>query len=81
MGLKEALTECDTFASEDDILWSKIAKKHNVVRSTLMRTWRGETLLQEEESIARQTLQLKQEVELVKYIEELTACHISLQEG
>jgi hypothetical protein len=32
MGLEEALKECDTFVSEDDIPWSKIADKHGVAR-------------------------------------------------
>jgi hypothetical protein len=38
MGLEEALSECNTFASTDKILWSKIAEEYGVVRSTLTRT-------------------------------------------
>ena len=76
MGLEEALAECDTFASEEDIPWSKIAEKHGVVRSTLTRKWRGETQSREEKAIAQQKLTLQQEEELVTYIEELTARHI-----
>jgi hypothetical protein len=76
MGLEEALKECDTFVSEDNIPWSKIAEKHGVVRSTLTRKWRGETRSREEEGIARRALTLQQETELVKYIEELTARRI-----
>jgi hypothetical protein len=76
MGLNEALAECDTFASRDEIPWSKIAEKHGVVRSTLTRKWRGETRSREAESIARQKLTPQQEEELVQYIEELTARHI-----
>ena len=56
MGLQEALAECDTFVSEDDIPWSKIAEKHGVVRSTLTRTWRGETRSRKEQAIAQQKL-------------------------
>jgi transposase-like protein len=52
MGLEEALKECDTFVSEDDIPWSKIADKHGVVRSTLTRKWRGETRSREEQAVA-----------------------------
>jgi hypothetical protein len=37
MGLQEALLECDTFASKDEIPWTKIAEKHGVVQSTLTR--------------------------------------------
>jgi hypothetical protein len=76
MGLQEALAECDTFASGDEIPWSKIAENHGVVRSTLTRTWRGETRSRKEQAIAQQKLTLQQEEELVKYIEELTARHI-----
>jgi len=76
MGLKEALAECDTFASTDEIPWTKIAQKHGVVRSTLTRTWRGETRPHQEKILAQQKLTQQQEEELVKYIEELTARHI-----
>jgi transposase-like protein len=76
MGLEEALRECDTFVSEDDISWSKIAEKHSVVRSTLTRTYRRETRSQEEKAVAQHKLTLQQEAELVKYIEELTARRI-----
>ena len=76
MGLKEALTECDTFASEEDIPWSKIAEKHGVVRSTLTRKWRGETQSRKEKATAQQKLTLQQEAELVKYIQGLTARHL-----
>jgi hypothetical protein len=76
MGLQEALAECNTFISEDEIPWSKIAQKHGVVRSTLTRTWRGETRSREEQAIAQQKLTPQQEEELVQYIEELTARHI-----
>jgi hypothetical protein len=37
MRLEEALRECDTFVSEDDIPWSKISEKHGVIRLTLTR--------------------------------------------
>jgi hypothetical protein len=37
MGLEEALKECDTFVSKDNIPWLKIADKHGVVRLTLTR--------------------------------------------
>ena len=76
MGLEEALKECNTFLSEDDIPWSKIAEKYGVVRSTLTRKWRGETRSREEQAVAQQKLTLQQEAELVKYIEELTARRI-----
>jgi hypothetical protein len=76
MGLEEALAECDTFVSGDEIPWSKIAEKHGVVRSTLTRTWRGETRSRKEQAIGQQKLTPEQEEELVKYIEELTGRHI-----
>ncbi|KAF2733216.1 hypothetical protein EJ04DRAFT_495753, partial [Polyplosphaeria fusca] len=76
MGLEEALAECNTFASGDKIPWTKIAERHGVVRSTLTRTWRGETRSREEQAIAQQKLTPQQEEELVTYIEELTARHI-----
>ena len=59
MGLEEALAECDTFASEEDIPWSKIAEKHSVVRLTLTRKWRGETRSQKEKATAQQKLTLQ----------------------
>jgi transposase-like protein len=76
MGLAEALAECDTCVSEDKIPWSKIAEKHGVVRSTLTRTWRGETRPHQEKVLTQQKLTPQQEEELVKYIEQLTARHI-----
>ena len=76
MSLEEALAECDTFASEDEIPWSKIAEKYGVVRLTLTRTWRGETRPRKEKAIAQQKLTPQQETELTKYIEELTARRI-----
>ncbi|KAJ8112467.1 hypothetical protein OPT61_g5173 [Boeremia exigua] len=76
MGLEKALLECGTFASEEDIPWRRLAKKHGVVRSTLTRKWRGETRSREEKAIAQQKLTLQQEEELVKYIKELTSRHI-----
>jgi hypothetical protein len=76
MGLEEALKECDTFVSQDDIPWSKIAEKHGVVRSTLTRQWQRQTRSREEKAVAQQKLTLQQEAELVQYIEELTARRI-----
>ena len=76
MGLEEALQECDTFVSQDDIPWSKIAEKYGVVRSTLTRTYRRETRSRQEQAVAQQKLTPQQEVELVKYIEELTSRRI-----
>ena len=73
MGLQEALAECATFASGDEIPWSKIAEKHGVVRSTLTRKWRGKTRSRQEKAIAQQKLTQQQEKELVTYREELTA--------
>jgi len=76
MTLEEALLECDTFASEDKIPWSKIAEKHGVVRSTLTWRFRRETRSREEQAITQQKLTLQQEAELVEYIVELSACYI-----
>jgi hypothetical protein len=55
-GLQEAPLECDNFASEDEIPWSRIAAKHGAVRSTLTRTWRSETRSRKEQAIAQQKL-------------------------
>ncbi|KAF1922388.1 uncharacterized protein M421DRAFT_411722 [Didymella exigua CBS 183.55] len=71
MGLRETLTEYGTFASEDNILWSKIAEKHGVVRLTLTRKYIGK-----KKAIAQQKLTPQQEKELVIYIDKLTARHI-----
>jgi len=76
LACEKAPKECDTFVSEDNIPWSKIAEKHGVVRSTLTRKWRGETRSREEQAVAQQKLTPQQEAELVKYIEELTARRI-----
>ena len=56
MELQEALLECDTFASKDEIPWTKIAEKHGAVRSTLTRTWRSETRSRKEQAITQQKL-------------------------
>ena len=58
MGLEEALEDCNTFESGDQIPWSKIAEKHGVVRSTLTRTYRRETRSREEQAIAQRKLTL-----------------------
>ena len=54
----------------------QIPKKHSVVRSTLTRTYQRETQSRKEKAVAQQKLTLQQKEELVKYIEELTACYI-----
>jgi hypothetical protein len=58
MTLQEALAECNTYGNEEDIPWTQISKKHDVVRSTLTRTYRRETRSREEKAIAQQKLTL-----------------------
>ena len=75
-GLEEALAECDTFETKEDIPWTKIATKHGVVWSTLSRKWRGETRSVQEAHLTQRNLLPQEETELVKHIEKLTAAHL-----
>ncbi|PVH90727.1 hypothetical protein DM02DRAFT_607152 [Periconia macrospinosa] len=76
MALLEAFAEWDTYENKENIPWTRISEKHDVVRSTLARTYRRETRSRKEQAIAQQKLTPQQEQELVKYIGGLTARHI-----
>ena len=75
-GIKEAVAEVESIPQGEKILWSKIADKHGVVRSTLTRNAMGETRPFKEAVITRYALTPQQEEELVKYIEALTDRHL-----
>jgi transposase-like protein len=72
MTIEEALAELDALDSNKDICYAEIAKRHGVARSTLSRKHRGISGSRAEAGLARRNLQLEQEAELVKYIEDLT---------
>jgi hypothetical protein len=76
MSLQDAIAECYTFEHEEEIPWTKIAEKHGVVRSTLTRTYRGETQPHATKIINQQHLTPQEEAELVAYIDELTEHHL-----
>ena len=76
MPINEALAEVSSLKPGESIPWTKIAKKHGVVRSTLTRRYRAETRPREAYAETLQKLTTQQEEELVRYIEVLTSRHL-----
>ena len=72
MSLQLALTEIAQLSPCEKIPYTRIAKKHGVVRSTLTRRHQGNTRPRDEVSADQQNINPQQEEDLVRYIEELT---------
>ena len=70
--MEAAIAEVDSLMPCEEIPWTKIAKKHGVVRSTLTRRYRHETESRASKHIKQQALTPHEEADLVDYIEELT---------
>ena len=75
-GIKDALAEINNLKPGEKLVYQQIADKHGVDRSTLSRRHKQIQADQETKSVNQQKLTPQQEAELVKYIEELTACYI-----
>jgi transposase-like protein len=72
MLIDAALAELDALEPGQQFSYSAIAKKYGVVRSTLTRWHKANTASITTKNINQQRLTPQQEIELVKYIEELT---------
>ncbi|KAF2022895.1 hypothetical protein EK21DRAFT_82064 [Setomelanomma holmii] len=70
--IEEALAEIKLQEQGDDFSYTKIAAKHGVVCSTLIRRHRGETTTTQAKNLNQRNLQPQQEIELVRYIEDLS---------
>ena len=75
-GIEEAVAEAKSTPPGEKIQWTKISKKHSVVRSTLTRKVERDTCSHQEDAVTRQNLSPQEEEELVKYIDKLTEQHL-----
>jgi hypothetical protein len=75
-GIEEAVAEAKSTPLGEKFPWTKIARKHSVVRSTLTRKVELGTRSHQEDAVTRQNLSPQEEAELVKYINKLTKEHL-----
>jgi hypothetical protein len=75
--MDEALKEIAQLDPAEEIPYTRIAKKHGVVRSTLARRWERQTQPHATKILNQQKLNPQQEEELAKYIEKLTERHLA----
>ena len=71
-GLNDALAEIDALGPEEKVVYTNIAEKHSVSRTTLSRVHRGVQVPRSIETRNNQKLSNQQELDLVEYIEKLT---------
>ena len=71
--INEAIEEINSLGPGETFTYTAIAKKYGVVRSTLTRRHKGETASSATQHANTQKLTPQQELELVSYIEQLTA--------
>ena len=76
-GLSEALAEIHNLKPGEQLVYTKIAEKHGVDRSTLSRAHRGVQVPRHIDTLNNQKLSQQQELDLVKYIEELGKRHLA----
>jgi len=74
--LEEALAEIESLEPSEKFIYTQIAEKHGINRSTLSRRHRAVTASRADIAAQQQKLTPQQEAELVKYIEGLTARHL-----
>jgi IS30 family transposase len=70
--INAAIDEIESRAPGEKFSYTQIAAKHGVVRSTLARRHKGQTSSEQDKKVNQQKLNLQQEQELIRYIEELT---------
>ena len=75
-GISDALAEIDNLKPGEQLVYTNIAKKHGVGRSTLSRAHRLNQVPRRVANENQQKLSNQQELDLVKYIEELSARHL-----
>ncbi|PVH91192.1 hypothetical protein DM02DRAFT_477256, partial [Periconia macrospinosa] len=67
--IDKAIEEIESLGQGKTFCYATIAKKHGVVRTTLMRRHKGITASRAASHVPTQKLNPQQEAELVKYIE------------
>jgi len=72
-GINDALEQIRRLKPEEKLVYTHIAEKHGVDRNTLSRAHRGVQVPRHVANHDQRKLTTQQEIELVKYIEELTA--------
>ena len=75
-GLQDALTEIRNLDPGDKLVYTNIAQKHGVSRTTLSRAHRGVQVPQGVADPNQRKLTPQQEADLVQYIETLSARHL-----
>jgi transposase-like protein len=74
--INDAIEEIESLEPGEKWSYRKIAKKHGVGHETLRRQHQGISLSVQEFGLQHQKLTQQQELELVKYIEDLTARYL-----
>jgi membrane-bound lytic murein transglycosylase B len=75
-GLQDALTEVRNLDPGDKLVYTNIAQKHGVSRTTLSRAHHGVQVPQGVADPNQRKLTPQQEADLVQYIETLSARHL-----
>jgi len=75
-GLQAALAEIRNLKTGDKLVYTNIAERHGVSRTTLSRAHRGVQVPRYVEYHNNRRLNDQQEHDLLKYIEKLTARHL-----
>jgi hypothetical protein len=74
-GISDALAEINNLKPGDQLVYTKITVKHGVDRNTSSRAHRGVQAPRRVANENQRKLSNQQELNLVKYIEELSARH------
>jgi hypothetical protein len=80
MSLEQALAKANTYSPHKKVLYTEIAEKYSIVRSTLTHQHKGICASPAIKNINQQQLTPQQEQELLEYIEKLNTHHLLLQE-
>jgi hypothetical protein len=70
--IQAAIEEIESLDPGEHFTYTEIAAKYNVVRSTLTRRHQGQTQSKKAKELNQQKLSQRQELELIRYITELT---------
>jgi hypothetical protein len=76
-GISDALTEIDNLKPGKKFVYTKIAEKHSVNRNTLSRAHQGVQVPQRVANESQKKLNNQQELDLVKYILQLSERHLA----
>lgn len=70
--IQAAIEDIENLEPGEQFSYTKIAAKYGVVRSTLTQRHQGQTSSERDKNFNQQKLNLQQELELVRYIKNLT---------